>query len=716
MLQVVVTVNGRQAIYSGEQADMEKAIADASSSLVEAYTDATGKSRFPVQIEKPVLLAVSSFNFIRLFLNNVFFGVQVLLILLGSLVIYSLLLGDVEAKTYEYGMLRTLGMRHQSLTKLLILQSALFTVPALLLAMVAAYIVHIPIASLFSDVSGMTVNAGLPPVAWSYGLIVGISIPLASNIVPVRRALSKTLRDALDLYRQVASEIIVKVQKLATLGLSPATLAISMLLVVIGIVTYYVLPLAFVFGQFGLFLSILMAILLSVLLGLSLLSQMVQPYFERLLIRTIFILHRSCLCCCRAALGDAREAECIEPIILRNLKGHRNRNRKTAYLLSIGAAFLIFAGSLFALQARVITINVAWILGADIVVTSTGPRNALDEDKLKKLLANSKVAQMYVEEFSFVSFPLERISSETLTYVAAGTLAMFPVANNQLYGVSKNFLRVAYDEFAISTRIQRGTDLVSSSGDIIEALHSGQGAIELGNDAESGDADTATSQPDTVGVEKILSTSLGSTPRCKRVCKPTIFFQCKDPEKPVITKISFASYGSPQGACNVDASKSRLSRDASCHASRSVQIVERRCLGRGACSIVADDATFGASQCLNRVKELLVEISCGRKEDIQGQVARSSDQPAYYDVVMSEAMHAFSSVDIDAPIRFDIGIKAAQRSGERSTRREILTVYGRPRAFMSKMPAFGFSSYQFAAQSAPVLLPMRQLVDLLAMQ
>ena len=75
--------------------------------------------------------------------------------------------------------------------------------------------------------------------------------------------------------------------------------------------------------------------------------------------------------------------------------------------------------------------------GADIVVTSTGPRNALDEVKLKKLLANSKVAQMYVEEFSFVSFPLERISSETLTYVAAGTLAMFPVANNQLYGVSK---------------------------------------------------------------------------------------------------------------------------------------------------------------------------------------------------------------------------------------------------------------------------------------
>jgi ABC-type antimicrobial peptide transport system permease subunit len=38
-----------------------------------------------------------------------------LVVLLGILLIYSLLLNDVEEKTYEYGMLRALGFKQRSL-------------------------------------------------------------------------------------------------------------------------------------------------------------------------------------------------------------------------------------------------------------------------------------------------------------------------------------------------------------------------------------------------------------------------------------------------------------------------------------------------------------------------------------------------------------------------------------------------------------------------
>jgi ABC-type antimicrobial peptide transport system permease subunit len=44
------------------------------------------------------------------------------LIVLGGLLIYSLLLGNVEEKTYEYGMLRALGMQSYVLIELLIAQ------------------------------------------------------------------------------------------------------------------------------------------------------------------------------------------------------------------------------------------------------------------------------------------------------------------------------------------------------------------------------------------------------------------------------------------------------------------------------------------------------------------------------------------------------------------------------------------------------------------
>lgn len=55
--------------------------------------------------------------------------VAFLLGLLGVLVIYALVLGDVEAKTYEYGMLRALGMRSRMLVQLLSTQTTFFAMP-----------------------------------------------------------------------------------------------------------------------------------------------------------------------------------------------------------------------------------------------------------------------------------------------------------------------------------------------------------------------------------------------------------------------------------------------------------------------------------------------------------------------------------------------------------------------------------------------------------
>jgi len=64
--------------------------------------------------------------------------------------------------------------------------------------------------------------------------------------------------------------------KLAELGLSPGQVALAIMLIAIGLVTYYLLPLAFIFRDFSLFLGILNAILLGMLLGLSLITQTIQ--------------------------------------------------------------------------------------------------------------------------------------------------------------------------------------------------------------------------------------------------------------------------------------------------------------------------------------------------------------------------------------------------------------------------------------------------------
>lgn len=44
-----------------------------------------------------------------------------LLIILSVILIYSLMLGDVDDKTYEFGMLRALGLKENSLISLILI-------------------------------------------------------------------------------------------------------------------------------------------------------------------------------------------------------------------------------------------------------------------------------------------------------------------------------------------------------------------------------------------------------------------------------------------------------------------------------------------------------------------------------------------------------------------------------------------------------------------
>lgn len=55
------------------------------------------------------------------FLESIFYTALALLALLSILLIYALMLSDVEEKTYEFGMLRALGFNHKALIALLTL-------------------------------------------------------------------------------------------------------------------------------------------------------------------------------------------------------------------------------------------------------------------------------------------------------------------------------------------------------------------------------------------------------------------------------------------------------------------------------------------------------------------------------------------------------------------------------------------------------------------
>ena len=77
---------------------------------------------------------------------------------------------------------------------------------------------------------------------------------------------------------------------------------------------------------------------------------------------------------------------------------------------------------------------------------------------------------------------------------------------------------------------------------------------------------------------------------------------CKAGEK--IDKIVFASYGITNGTCPAGFAEGK------CGSSDTQGIVEKLCVGKTDCSVLASNTVFGKDPCVNEVKELAVEVHC----------------------------------------------------------------------------------------------------------
>ena len=52
------------------------------------------------------------------------------------------------------------------------------------------------------------------------GIVLGLVLPLIANILPIKRALSKNLRESLDMYHRSVNELQVSIKRLEEIGFS----------------------------------------------------------------------------------------------------------------------------------------------------------------------------------------------------------------------------------------------------------------------------------------------------------------------------------------------------------------------------------------------------------------------------------------------------------------------------------------------------------------
>ena len=144
------------------------------------------------------------------------------LAILSAQLIYSLMLSDVEERTFETGMLRALGFNTNNILSTVLLQSMLFAIPATIGGMCVAAIMNAGIRAFLFYFSQNTLYYGLSPNSIFVGLLIGLIMPILANVLPIRQALGNNLRSSLDLNHRSNGEFSVQITRLSEIGMEPS--------------------------------------------------------------------------------------------------------------------------------------------------------------------------------------------------------------------------------------------------------------------------------------------------------------------------------------------------------------------------------------------------------------------------------------------------------------------------------------------------------------
>ncbi|KAL7716644.1 ABC3 transporter permease C-terminal domain-containing protein [Entamoeba marina] len=400
-----------------------------------------------INISTPLKTVVMVFNYLMYLLQQIFNFIVVVFAFMGGLLIYSLLIADVEEKTYEFGMLRALGLLKALLVEILMLESTFFSIVGILFGLVLGWIGSIAINLLITSLSHLPPSFFPTYISVLVPFLIGLLVPFFANIMPIKRALSHTLRDALDLYHSATNDVSVSIKRLKDIGMNPTVIMFSLVLVCASFITYYVIPLTFLDLNFSVLFFCFLVILLIFLAGLCLLSQTLQPILQTAISYVIITPFQNA----------------TQSVVLKNLDSHSPRNTKTALMLTVAISFILFAGGSFSLANSTIVNFVKQQQGSDISVASpSGPLN-------KELLDSYLYSSDLISNFSYVTHPLSSIINVDTDL---SNIAMYPTFDLNLIAVDDRFTKTVYTDMITPVNVDKSIDYsrLSRNPDVISSL------------------------------------------------------------------------------------------------------------------------------------------------------------------------------------------------------------------------------------------------------
>lgn len=410
---------------------------------------------FEGDVQYPISVALDAFSFFSLFLDSIFFAVVAVVIVLGTLLVFSLLLTNTEERSFEVAMIRSQGLGSWKLLHLLVFQSAAFVIPGIAVAMALLLATNAVLEVLLSrftkapeETTRFTTASLVVPV------VMGVAMPVFANFGPIRSTLTASLRDALDVYRQKNAETKATMVKLAELGLELWQTLLGIFLVVAGFAIYYMIPYAFIFNQLWLFFLILNLIIMTMLFGLSLVSYTLQGRLERIILWGLL-------------WGPDRR---LRTLIVRNLGSHRERNEKSFLMFVMSSSVLIFGSVLFTLLAGSVGQQVAVIAGADVTVQSLARGTPLNRTAFDGVLSAQQAAGI-VASWSYATFAL-RTAPQLPGVEVISNINGFPASGQRVVGVDENLLDTVFPQYIQFEQIADGYTYGTSSTGVTDVVRS----------------------------------------------------------------------------------------------------------------------------------------------------------------------------------------------------------------------------------------------------
>ena len=206
------------------------------------------------------------------------------------------------------------------------------------------------------------------------------------------------IRDSLDIFHTGINDVYVQIIKLESFGFSPFEIVLGITLLVMGVLTYYMAPAAFLFNRIDIFFFILNLILVGMIIGLAMICFLLFQYIQTGMIYLITWILRF----------DIK----LRPLVLKNMnESHKKRNLKTSLLFTIALAYLVFGGSSLLLIGGMIVGIFKNFVGWDIFVSSMLSQNALPEADIRGYLnlETAKKDNSRIVNYSFRGIALHTI-------------------------------------------------------------------------------------------------------------------------------------------------------------------------------------------------------------------------------------------------------------------------------------------------------------------